>query len=84
MVSLSGDKAPGPDGFQMEVYKKAWHFMKKEFVAVFREFSEHRYWDCRLNTNFISLIPKIEGENEIYDFRLICLLNGVYKILGKC
>lgn len=72
LSSLTGDKTPRLDGFQMEVYKRAWHFMRDEFIAIFREFHNTGYLDWRPNMTFITLMPKIEGEKEIYDYRLIC------------
>lgn len=83
LCSLSGDKTPGPDGFSMLVYKKSRSFMKKEIMEVFHEFYRRCYYDWRLNTTFVTLITKLEGEKEILDHRPISLLYGVYKILGK-
>lgn len=83
LCSLTGDKSPGPDGLQMEVYKARWHVMKTKILAVFKEFQDTGYLDWRLNTTFITLVPKLEGEKEIFDFRPISLLSGVYKLIGK-
>lgn len=62
---------------------KSMALSEKEMLDVFTEFFEKGYLDWRLNLTFIMLIPKIEGEKEIYDFSPISLLSGVYKILGK-
>lgn len=39
---------------------------------------------ARLNYGVISLIPKIKGAVNIKQFRPICLLNVIYKIITKC
>lgn len=61
LVSMIGDKTPGPNDLQLEVYRKSWHFMKKEIMEVFHQFHRNGYLDWRLNTTFITLIPKIKG-----------------------
>lgn len=45
---------------------RAWYFTKEEFKAIFREFHKTGCLDWRLNTTFITLILKIEGEKEIF------------------
>lgn len=60
--SLAQDKTLGSDGLQIEVYRSCWHFIKLEILVVFKEFQEHGYIDWRLNTTFITLVPKVEGE----------------------
>lgn len=57
--------------------------MNPEILKVFKEFREKGYLDGRLNVTFITLIPKMEGEKEICDYRPICLLSGIYKMIGK-
>lgn len=36
-----------------------------------------------INSSFITLILKVENPNEISDFRPICLVSSLYKILSK-
>lgn len=83
ICDLAGDKTPGPDGFQMKIYQSCWFFMKKDIMAIVNEFFHNNYLDWRLNTTFVALVPKKEGEKEIKDFRPISLLLGIYKIIGK-
>ena len=33
-----GDKAPGPDGYTMEVFRKCWDVIKNDVMGVFNEF----------------------------------------------
>ena len=37
---LKGDKAPGLDGFSMAFFHKCWKVVKKDMIAVFKEFHE--------------------------------------------
>lgn len=57
--------------------------MKQEILAVLNEFQNYGYLDWRLNTTFITLVPKEEEEKEITDYRPICFPSGVYKLIGK-
>lgn len=36
-----------------------------------------------LNSSFISLIPKKEAAMELYDYKPISLIDGIYKIISK-
>jgi hypothetical protein len=38
---------------------------------------------ARLNFGVITLIPKVKGANNIKQFRPICLLKVIYKIITK-
>lgn len=57
--------------------------MKREILEVLSELHTNGYLDWMLNTTFITLISKKEGEKTVHDFRPISLLAGVYKIIGK-
>lgn len=67
----------------MLFYKLAWGFMKKEMMGIVYEFQENWHMDWQLNTTFVALVPKIEGEKEVIDYIPISLLSGVYKIMAK-
>lgn len=57
--------------------------MKPELMAAVHEFQNNCHLDWRLNTTFITLVPKVVGEACIQDYRPTNLLSGSYKILGK-
>jgi hypothetical protein len=80
---LKGDKAPGPDGFSMAFFQKCWEVIKKDMMAVFKEFHETGKFEKSFNATFVVLIPKKAGAVEIKDFRSISLVSGVYKIISK-
>jgi hypothetical protein len=50
--------APGPDGFSFMFYQKFWTTIKKDFMAIVREFESGRANMARLNSAMIILIPK--------------------------
>jgi hypothetical protein len=80
---FNGDKAPGSDGFLLAFFQKCWSVVRGEVLAVCQEFHEHCYFERSLNANFVSLIPKKHGVDEIKDFRPISLVGGIYKIIDK-
>ncbi|RVX14550.1 LINE-1 reverse transcriptase-like [Vitis vinifera] len=83
LVGCSGDKAPGPDGFTMSFWQFAWDFVKEDVMRFFREFHEHGKFVKRLNTNFLVLIPKKMGAEDLREFRPISLVGSLYKWLAK-
>ena len=50
---------------------------------MFEEFFENKMEISRLNYATITLIPKLKEANKIQQYRLICLLNVVFKIFSK-
>lgn len=48
-----------------------------------RELHEGKLDLARLNYGVLTLIPKIKGATNIKQFRLVCLLNCIYKIITK-
>ena len=78
-----GNKAPGPDGFNLFAIKKCWGFIKGEVVQFFKEFHRSGKLVKGLNSSFIALIPKKENPGGLNDYRPISLINSIYKILAK-
>lgn len=81
--SLSGDKAPGPDGFSLAFFQHCWEVIKKDVTEVFHFFHAHMRFEKSFNASFITLIPKKMGASDLKDFRPISLIGSVYKIIAK-
>jgi hypothetical protein len=80
---MKGDKASRPDGFSMALFQKCLEVIKKDLMAVFKEFHETGKFEKSLNATFVALIPKKAGAMEIKDFRPISLVSGVHKIISN-
>lgn len=52
-------------------------------MLLMKDFFERGYLDWRLNTMFLTLIPKCEGVKTVKDFRPLTSLSGLYKIIAK-
>jgi hypothetical protein len=75
--------APGPDGFSAIFFKLFWNEIKGPVLEMLQDLRGGCLDLSRLNYGIITLIPKIKGAVNIRQFRSICLLNVVYKIITK-
>lgn len=63
LKSCDGDKAPGPDGFNLKFMQTFWYLLKEDVFNVFKEFHSDGEFVKFLNSTFIVLIPKKEWAN---------------------
>ena len=83
LSDLNGDKAPGPDGFPIRFWQFCWDVAKEEIMGFLLDFHERGRFVRSLNSNFLVLIPKKSGAEDLRDFRPISLVGGLYKLLAK-
>ena len=83
LLGCSGDKSPGPNGFSMAFWQFSWDFVKGDVMSFLRELYEYGKFFKILNANFLVLIPKKAGAEDLRDFRPISLLGSLYKWLAK-
>ncbi|GLT45514.1 hypothetical protein SLA2020_193420 [Shorea laevis] len=77
-----GSKAPGPDGFNFNFIKFAWSTMKEDFVNFLMDFHRNGRLVKRLNSSFLALIPKKLNPEQFKEYRPICLIGCLYKLLA--
>nr|GEZ79698.1 RNA-directed DNA polymerase, eukaryota, reverse transcriptase zinc-binding domain protein [Tanacetum cinerariifolium] len=77
------DKSPGPDGFTFGFFKRLWDLIESDVVAAVKSFFESGIFYKGCNSSFIALIPKIPNAKFVKDFRQICLIGSLYKIISK-
>lgn len=78
-----GNKAPGPDGFNMMFFQKGWKFLKGNIMKFMKEFYSNNKLGYGVNCFFVSLIPKKENPSSLLEYRPISLINSPYKVLSK-
>lgn len=81
--SMPGNKVPWPDDFSIAFLQHRWGVVKKDVMAMFKQFHRTRQFERSLNATFIMLIPKKGRAEDIRDFQPISLLDSVYKLLAK-
>jgi len=83
VFSMEMNTAPGPDHMPIEFFQSCWDFLLSDIWFLFQEFHAHRLDIERLNYGTIILISKLKEANVIQQYRPICLLNIIYKIITK-
>src|SRR4051812_6568146 len=81
---MAVDKAPSPDGFSISFFRSCWEIIKDNLmraIDVFCELSAPNFHI--INTANIVLLPKKDGAESITDYRPICLIHVVPKIIAK-
>ncbi|XP_028085590.1 uncharacterized protein LOC114286614 [Camellia sinensis] len=78
-----GNKAPGPDGFNLACIQSCWKIMKMEIIQLMHEFHTNGKLSRGINSSFIVLIPKKDNPIGLGDYRPISLVSSVYKVLAK-
>jgi hypothetical protein len=71
---MKHNKAPGSDGFPTEFYQVFW-CLRKDDLAMFRDFHARNLPLFYLNFGIITLLPKEKEVKKIQQYRPICMLN---------
>ncbi|CAL1385013.1 unnamed protein product [Linum trigynum] len=81
--SCRGDRAPRPDGFTLEFFKKIWNIVRRDLLKACDEFYISGFVpDCIART-FLPLVPKREAVEFVNDYRPISLIGSINKIVSK-
>jgi hypothetical protein len=77
---LPSDKAPGPDGFTGGFYKACWDIVKTDIMRAVSAVWCRKFCNFhKLNSAFITLVPKKEGADLVKDCRPISLVHSFAK-----
>jgi hypothetical protein len=81
---MHGEKAPGPDGFIRNFFKKCWTLIKNDLLAAMNMMHslQGQNWNL-LNTASIVLLPKKNDASDAKDYRPVSLMHSAAKILCK-
>lgn len=83
LFSISDDKAPGPDRFTTIFFKKTWHIIQEDFKTAIRFFFNTLTLPRNINSSYIAMVPKVENQECMNDFRPISCCNVIYKCIAK-
>ena len=78
------DKAPGPDGFTGRFYKSGWTIIKNDVMAAVHFLWTENFRSLqKLNSAYITLIPKKTNAVQVKDYRPISLVHSFTKLVTK-
>ncbi|GJS62972.1 RNA-directed DNA polymerase, eukaryota [Tanacetum coccineum] len=77
------NKSPGPDGFTFEFFRRFWDVIGTDFCLAVKWFFDHNMFAKGCNSSFITLIPKINDPKFVNEYRPICLIGSLYKVVTK-
>jgi hypothetical protein len=80
---MKSNTAPGPNGFSTSFFKHFWDHSKGVIFEMLQQMHGGNLDIARLNYGIIVLLPKVKGANQIKQYRSICLLNVIYKVITK-
>jgi hypothetical protein len=83
VFNMKENTASGPDGFSVTFYNNFWEVIKGDLLAMVNDFYLGNLDIARLNYGVITLVPKVKEDNNVKQYRPICLLNISFKIFTK-
>lgn len=81
--ACGSDQAPGPDRLTFKFVKTYWEIMKSDVIAFVKHFEMFGRFARGCTSSLITLIPKTKDPNLLSDYRPICLIGIMYKIVAK-
>ncbi|CAK8537008.1 unnamed protein product [Lathyrus sativus] len=76
-------KSPGPDGYSFLFIKRCWSFLKDDIFRYCNYFHSGGRISKSVTSSFLSLIPKSTNPVTLDDYRPICLVGCLHKIVSK-
>ncbi|XP_022014976.1 uncharacterized protein LOC110914495 [Helianthus annuus] len=83
IFSINENKAPGPDGFTSEFFRKSWSIVGGDVTAAIIDFFQSGRLLQEINHTFLALIPKVSTPGIVTDYRPISCCNVIYKGISK-
>lgn len=83
MKDMKNNTTPSSDGFSVEFFKAFWPLIRDDIKEMLDKLHEGSLELWRLNYGVVILLPKVKPALNIKQFRPICLLNVIYKIITK-
>jgi hypothetical protein len=83
VFNMKENTASGPYGFSVTFYNNFWEVIKGDLLAMVNDFYLGNLDIARLNYGAITLVPKVKEDNNVKQYRPICLLNISFKIFTK-
>ena len=76
-------KAPGPDGFNVFFFRKAWHILGEDLIQAVQSFFISGHMLREINHASITLVPKVPNPSKLSDYMPISCCKTIYKCISK-
>ena len=83
IFAMTPFKAPSPDGLHAGFYQHLWPLVKDSICHFVLDFFPYWHPPLWVNGTLLTLIPKVNHPEHIFQFRPISLCNVSYKIITK-
>lgn len=84
VMGCDGNKATGPNGFNLNfIKKKYWGSIKEDAWGMVEEFYYNAKLPKVITSYFLALVPKCNSPQGLGEYRPFALLGCLYKILAK-
>ncbi|XP_058741725.1 uncharacterized protein LOC131614114 [Vicia villosa] len=80
--SCDGAKSPGPDGLTFLFFRRCWSFLKSDVLKCLNDFYYGAILSKSITSSFLLLIPKSSNPLCLEDYRPICLIDCIHKIIS--
>lgn len=77
------DVIPGPDVFGFSFFKCCWEIIKADVLGFTNHFHLKDVLPKAVTSFFLTMIPKHSNPQKLQDYKPICLIRSLYKILSK-
>ncbi|XP_058784527.1 uncharacterized protein LOC131659337 [Vicia villosa] len=81
--SCDGNKSAGPDGYSLDFFKRFWGVIRVDVLKMCNDFYLKGSLVKSITSSFLALIPKTNTPQSLGEFRTICLVGSIYKIIAK-
>jgi len=83
LLHFKKEKSPGPDGWTSEFFIYFFDLVGEDLLAMVEETRRLGALAGGMNTNFLTLIPKVNNPSTFDEFGPISLCNLCYKVISK-
>lgn len=81
--SCDGGKSVGPDGYTFAFLQTFWDLVKEDIFLFVQNFHSRAKIVKACMASFLALIPKVDNPQTLAEYKPICLVGSLYKILAK-
>ncbi|XP_058768559.1 uncharacterized protein LOC131642300 [Vicia villosa] len=81
--SCDVNKSAGPDGYSLDFFKRFWSVIRVDVLKMCNYFYLKGSLVKSITSSFLVLIPKTNNPQSLGEYRPICLVGSIYKIIAK-